>query len=432
MYGDQDGDNTTVYSDKRQLTVEEYESKKLRLESAATNRNKLIKLNEDLKIKGKSGKGVPLYSMDALVHETRSNLASLGFEDNSPEFFNHLATKQKERMLQGTIKGSAVKSVSPGVTQLAMGLAESAFQMNTYKGVAISQADREFMGTLGHGLVENLLKMKHTDTKVFADVVQLPVEALIQARSNFAAADTTDNFNAYNELFQKQFKEMIPDDAIRAEYQPYIDRLFQADIENINDTITSPSNTMHVAKNATKIREGGVEVLSEFIDDIATSRNSTGISQLATQETDVNIERSLKVSYNDLLGNAKQNLIKNKFPLMVGAGGLALGALITQKDPNFQPSKKARADTGSMMLAPNVVSQEQSKQSDPMILQNLGRVATDYINPETSLQDINHSVKKAIRIQGSYQHLEQDINQNMKEAIFGNNISNVRIERDYD
>ena len=432
MYGDQDGDNTTVYSDKRQLTVEEYESRKLQLESAATNRNKLIKLNEVLKIKGKSGKDVPLYSMDALVHETRSNLASLGFEDNSPEFFNHLATKQKERMLQGTIKGSAVKSVSPGVTQLAMGLAESAFQMNTYKGVAISQADREFMGTLGHGLVENLLKMKHTDTKVFADVVQLPVEALIQARSNFAAADTKENFNAYNELFQKQFKEMIPDDATRAEYQPHIDRLFQADIENINDPRTSPSNTMHVAKNATKIREGGVEVLSEFIDDVATSRNSTGISQLATQETDVNIERSLKVSYNDLLGNAKQNLIKNKFPLMVGAGGLALGALITQKDPNFQPSKKARADTGSMMLAPNVVSQEQSKQSDPMILQNLGRVATDYINPETSLQDINHSVKKAIRIQGSYQHLEQDINQNMKEAIFGNNISNVRIERDYD
>ena len=432
MYGDQDGDNTTVYSDKRQLTVEEYESRKLKLESAAINRNKLIKLNEVLKIKGKSGKDVPLYSMDALVHETRSNLASLGFEDNSPEFFNHLATKQKERMLQGTIKGSAVKSVSPGVTQLAMGLAESAFQMNTYKGVAISQLEREFMGTLGHGLVESLLKMKHTDTKVFADVVQLPVEALIQARSNFAAADTTKNFNAYNELFQKQFKEMIPDDATRAEYQPHIDRLFQADIENINDPKTSPSNTMHVAKNATKIREGGVEVLSEFIDDVATSRNSTGISQLATQETGVNIERSLKVGYNDLLGNAKQNLIKNKFPLMVGAGGLALGALITQKDPNFQPSKKARADTGSMMLAPNVVSQEQSKQSDPMILQNLGRIATDYINPETSLQDINHSVKKAIRIQGSYQHLEQDINQSMKEAIFGNNISNVRIERDYD
>ena len=85
-----------------------------------------------------------------------------------------------------------------------------------------------------------------------------------------------------------------------------------------------------------------------------------------------------------------------------------------------------------MMLAPNVVSQEQSKQSDPMILQNLGRVATDFVGPETSLQDISHSVKQTVKIQGSYQHFEKEMSDNMKEAIFGNNISNVRIEREYD
>lgn len=432
MYGDQDGDNTTVYSDKRQLTPEEYASKKLRSDTSAINRNSLIELNEVLKIKGKSDKNVPLYSMDSLIQETRSNLDTLGFADNSPEFYNHLATKQKERMLQGTIKGSAVKTVSPGVTQLAMGLAESAFQMQSYKGAPITQMEREFMGTLGHGLVENLLKTKHTDTKVFADVVQLPVEALIQARGNFAKSDTRDTYSAYSNLFQKQFKDMIPDDETRKLYQPDIDRLFQADVENIKDPRKNPSNTMHVAKNATRITEGGVDVLSEVIDDIATSRNTTNISQLATEEVSTNIERSLKVGYNELLANSKQNLIRNKFPLILGAGGLALGALVTQKDPNFQPSKKARADTGNMMLAPNVVSQEQSKQSDPMILQNLGRVATDFVGPETSLQDISHSVKQTVKIQGSYQHFEKEMSDNMKEAIFGNNISNVRIEREYD
>ena len=432
MFGDEDGDNTTLYSDNRKLSVEEYKARELRAESMATNRNKLIELNEVLKIKGKSDKDVPLYSMYDIIEKSRAELDTLGIKDNSPEFFNHLATKQQERIFQGTLKGSAVKTTSPGVTQLALGLAESAFQMKSFRGELVTQTDREAMGTLGHGLVENLLKTKHTKTETFANVEQTPVEALIQARDKFAISDTEDTFNNYKTQYNKQFEAMIPDVETRAKYQTDIDRLFQADVENIKNPRENPSNTMHVAKNTSRIRNGGVDVISDIVDDIATSRNTTGISQLATEEIDTNIERSLKVSYNDLLSNGKQNLLKNKFPLMLGAGGLALGALITQKDPNFQPSKKARADTGSMMLAPNVVSQEQSKQSDPMILQNLGRVATDYIGPETSLQDIKYSVKKAIKIQGSYQHMEQDMHDNMKEAIFGNNISNVRIERDYD
>lgn len=432
MFGDDDGDNTAVYSDKRKLTVEEYESKKLKLERSAINRNYLIELNEDLKIKGVQAKEVPLYSMDRLISETRAQLPELGFADNSPEFYEHLATKQKERMFQGNIKGGVVKSASPGVTQLAMGLAESAFQMERYQGNLIGLTDREAMGTLGHALVENLLKTKHTDTGEFAKTSQLAVESLTQAREKYATYKSEDNLKNYKKLFNSQMELLIPDTEKRKKYQTSVDMLFQADVDNIKSAKERPSNAMHLGMNANNIKSGGLDKLADFTEDVVTSRNTTNISQLATEELDINVERSLKVSYNDLLSNGKQNLLKNKFPLMAGAGALALGALITQKDPNFKPSKKARADTGSMMLAPNVVSQEQSKQSDPMILQNLGRVATDYINPETSLQDISHSVKQAVRIQGSYNNYEADISHSMKEAIFGNNVSNVRIERAYD
>lgn len=430
MYGDQDGDNTTTYGAQRKLTREEYASQLVRKRRAATNRNSLIQLNEALKIKGKTDTKQPLFSVYDLIQETNSNLDQLGFKQDSPEYFEHLASRQKERMYKGTVKGGVVKTASPGVTQLATAMAESAFQMDSYKGVPLTLLDREMMSSLGHGLVENLLKTKHLDTNTFSNK-ELPVESLIQARDNLTKNNSIDNFNNYEAAFYKQFDDLIPEN-IRPQYQGYVEKLFQADITHMTNARTNPSNTMHVAKNTTRIREGGVDEMGEVIQDIASSRNTTGISQLATEATEINIERSLQVSYNDLLSNAKQNLIKNKFPLMVGAGGLALGALITQKDPDFKPSKKAVADTGSMMLAPNVVSQEQSKQSDPMILKSLGKTVTDFVGPETSLQDISHSVKQTVKIQGSYNNFEREMSDNMKEAIFGNTISNVRIEREYD
>lgn len=431
MYADQDGDNTTTYGAKRKLTPEEYNSQKVRQETSARNRNSLIELNELLKIKGKTDAEKPLYSIYDLIAETDSTLDQLGFKKDSPEYFQHLATKQKERIFQGTIKGGVVKTVSPDVTQLAMSLSESAFQMQSYKGVPLTLMDREMMSTLGHGLVENLLKTKHIETGTFSKKEQLPVEALISARDRLSRENTEDNVTNYKKLFREQFDALIPEE-VRPNYAEDVEKLLQADLENIRNVRESPSNTMHIAKNTTRIREGGVDQISEITQDIASSRNTTGISQLATETTEINIERSLQVGYNDLLVNAKQNLIKNKFPLMVGAGGLALGALITQKDPDFKPSKKAVADTGSMMLAPNVVSQEQSKQSDPMILKNLGKTVTDFVGPETSLQDISHSVKQTVKIQGSYNNFEREMSDNMKEAIFGNTISNVRIEREYD
>ena len=197
-----------------------------------------------------------------------------------------------------------------------------------------------------------MLKTKHIETGTFSKKEQLPVEALISARDRLSRENTEDNVTNYKKLFREQFDALIPEE-VRPNYAEDVEKLLQADLENIRNVRESPSNTMHIAKNTTRIREGGVDQISEITQDIASSRNTTGISQLATETTEINIERSLQVGYNDLLVNAKQNLIKNKFPLMVGAGGLALGALITQKDPDFKPSKKAVADTGSMMLAPN-------------------------------------------------------------------------------
>ena len=429
MFGDYDLDHTTVYDSQRKLSPEEYASRETHTANTARNRNELIKLNKILGIKNKEK---PEFSLNSLIEEVNTQIKNkeLNFQEKSPEYFEHIVEKQGNRMQSASKKGSMRKTTSPGVTQMLVNMSENIFQLTNVNGVAATVLDKEIMGTIGHGLVEDLLKMQHSDTGSFGKEGAIQVEKLLAARSSLAKNQTEDTVGVYKKTYRDSMKSLLKDNY--ADYEKHTEAMLEADIQYIKDPSKAPSNAMDVPKNIQNIHEGGIAKLGEIIEDIGTGRNSTQLNTLPLTSEDINVERSMKVSYNELLSNGKQNLLKNKFPLMMGAGGLALGALITQKDPNFQPSKKARADTGSMMLAPNVVSQEQSKQSDPMILQNLGRVATDYINPETSLQDINHSVKKAIRIQGSYQHLEQDINQSMKEAIFGNNISNVRIERDYD
>lgn len=432
MFGDFDMDHTLVYDSQRQMTPEEYSSRLDFANKLASGRNELIDLSSDLAIKGANADTKLDYSLDTLIRETRDKLPQLNLQENSPEYFEHLVQEQEKRLQNAFRKGGSRKSVSPAVTQMSVSMAENIYQASSVNGKEATVLDRQIMGTIGHSLVENLLKMQHIDTADFGSTSQLPVETLIAARSSLSKSFTQDNISNYKDLYRSTVKSMFKTEDTFKKYEGHVESMLDADINYIKDPSKRPSNTMDISKNFGRIMEEGIGTTGQIIEDVASATHSTQLNALPMDSNDINIERSIKVGYNDLLINAKQNLIKNKFPLLVGAGGLALGALVTQKDPNFKPSNKARADTGSMMLAPNVVSQEQSKQSDPMILKNLGRVATDYIGPETSLQDISHSVKQTVKIQGSYQHFEQEMSDNMKEAIFGNNISNVRIEREYD
>lgn len=435
MFGDFDQDHTTVYDSNRKMTPEAYERRLNHANVFAQGKDELIALNKDLQIKRTSEtvRGeIPAHTMYDLIEQVDGDLDNLGIKKGSPEYYAHVVEAQEKRLQLGATKGSARKSVSPGVTQLAVGLAENTFQSQKLDGEDITLFDKRIMRTMGHSLVENLLKTQHLDTNSFKAGEVLPVEKLLNARSALATAHTQENVDTYSKLYRSQIKSLFQTPEMFKKYEKHAEAMLEADIRYIKDPRLAPSNAMHVSANGSKIREMPLDHMGEMAKAIASGSNSTGIESLPMDLGDINIERSFKVGYNDLLSSAKQNIIKNKFPLMVGGGGLALGALLTQDEPNFKPSKRARADTGSMMLAPNVVSQEQSKQSDPMMLQSMGRTATDYIAPEGDLRDIGRSIKKTIRIQGSYDHIEQDINHSMKEAIFGNNISNVRISREYD
>ena len=68
---------------------------------------------------------------------------------------------------------------------------------------------------------------------------------------------------------------------------------------------------------------------------------------------------------------------------------------------------------------------------DPMLLDKLGKSVNDYVLPEVSLQDVRRQARQAVNIQGRYNSFGADVNNSMKEAIFGESISNVRIESTY-
>ena len=171
-------------------------------------------------------------------------------------------------------------------------------------------------------------------------------------------------------------------------------------------------------------------------------RNVTNITESIIQNMgilpqedlkDVNIERTLKNGYNEISSTIKDNLSRNTVPLAIGAGLLAAGALMTQKDPDFGGSQKpVRGDIGSMMLTPNVESQQQASKGFSPAGPSPAKDKTGYITPNISYGDIENTVKQTARVVGSYNNLEQDMQHSMKKAIFGNNVSSVRIDKSYD
>ena len=74
---------------------------------------------------------------------------------------------------------------------------------------------------------------------------------------------------------------------------------------------------------------------------------------------------------------------------------------------------------------------EQSRSSDKM-LQRQGSIKTDYILPDINLRDIGNNVQSNLKLYGKFQDYQESAETNVKRAIFGNNISNVRINRTND
>lgn len=107
---------------------------------------------------------------------------------------------------------------------------------------------------------------------------------------------------------------------------------------------------------------------------------------------------------------------------MIGGALLGVGAVLSQKDPDFSASKSVRADAQAGTIAPAMTSNMQARDNDAA-LQSQGRDKTEYIRPGKGMD----RVKQNYSVNTSYRGEEGREAVGAKEAIFGKNITNVNI-----
>ena len=436
MFGDYDLDHALVYNYKQQLTPEQYNKFNVEKIALQQHRNSLLALADNLSIKGADGKKVA-YSLDLAVEETIKNLKRIKLDSptspeikqGSKEFFDQVLLTQERRLQEANLKAGQRKITTPKITQLAMHLGESIEQVSNLGSLEATAFDKQAMRTMTHFLVENLIKNQHSETNV--NVKQTDIEALIEAKNQFVTKGGTDARKEYESLLTKNFQNLLKTSSvdIQEQYQPHIEAMVSSELKHASNPKTNPTQVVDVPKNVQGMLDNDINHTVGVVENIISN---TGL--IETEDlSNVNIERTLKNGYNEVSNTFTDNLKRNAIPLAIGAGLLATGALMTQKDPDFDggPSPSVRGDIGSMMLAPNVESQKQAKDSS-IVPQNPARSKTGFITPNFNYSDVEKTIKQTARVTGSYNDFEQDMQHSMKRAIFGNNVSSVRIDKTYD
>lgn len=450
MFGDYDLDHVLLYNFNRKLSLDDYQRVSSYESKMASNVQDLIELSEQLSVKGKKDKSYRSIGDSMLaVEQDWARRSPNPMVIGSTEYVEEVTKDYENYLMKASRKGSYRKTISPQVTQLATSLSETIDKMTHIGTNDITDYDKQVLRTINHNLVENLLKTQHIDTSTLPEV--LPVEKVLQARKDFLngenSTNISDNSKRYRNLLESEINRMFEgenkDPAIRAKHQHLIDALLDEASNDRRNGKEIANNILDIPSNAPKmvndpsirttnkvIKEAiSGEAFSDLNPETIAQGKSRNILNLEVKNTD--IERTISSGYNELIDAAKRNYVKNKIPILAGAGALALGALMTQKDPNFHANKDVRADIGSMMLAPNATSMEQSRSSDKM-LQRQGSIKTDYILPDINLRDIGNNVQSNLKLYGKFQDYQESAETNVKRAIFGNNISNVRINRTND
>ena len=171
----------------------------------------------------------------------------------------------------------------------------------------------------------------------------------------------------------------------------------------------------------TQLKERSFKGFISATLDILSGHTESGTPALvevmeATRSQTPSIKLSSRVAKNMV----SENIRANSTPLMIGAGVLALGALMTQKDPNFAPSQSMRPEPMNMTLAPQVATTDESGMFDALQAPSSG-----FILPEA---DISRYTNQAMEIYGQSRDAGQQMTNSINQAIFGNNLQNVRIE----
>ena len=434
MFGDYDLDHALVYNFKEEVSQEQYTKLNTTALEHQKHRQKLLELGDNLGIKG--GKKNP-YSLDVAVENVKATIADLKvthpggptIRPGSEAFYLAVVAEQERRLQAASLKAGKRKVITPKITQLAMHLSESIDQITEVGARAVTGFDKEAMRTMSHYLVENLIKNQHAETEV--GVKQSDVERLIEAKSRYVTSPIKANRDVYEKELTSSFDSLLESSTpeVRAEYKPHVKALVGAELKYATDPRRNPTQVVDIPKNVQNMLDGDISKVTNITENIIQSMGILPQEDLKN----LNVERTLKNGYNEISSTVKDNLSRNTVPLAIGAGLLAAGALMTQKDPDFGGSKRpVRGDIGSMMLTPNVETQQQASKEFSPAGPSPARDKTGYITPNISYGDLENTVKQTARVVGSYNNLEQDMQHSMKKAIFGNNVSNVRIDKSYD
>lgn len=431
MFGDFDNDHVLMYSLSKQISDKEAAELEKYTSKLAEVRNDLIPLIKGLSVKGKSESG--LYDVSKAISYIEENIEKYmpkGFTKEtyigSDAYYEEIGNLVNERRQNASTKGGVRKTLSPSTVQLSVELASAITNSTILNNDFLTFSAAK---TINHALVENILKTQHIDTETFP--AELEVEKIFQLRKRLAQGSKDVKVEDYRTALTGFLKELMTnakqdegvislEKKISMSFNEMIDTIAAEDIRNIKDPRYAPSSILGYAKTMLEVEKSGfdAQMLSGYTRDMLTGVYGDNLSLVETLDVETNIGKSSNLAMDEAYRSFKSTLKRNKSLLTMGATAAAGVAFITQDD--FRHT--ARADTQASTVAPATVSQMQTRDSDAALI-SLGRDKNEYVRPSTGLERVKQNYTVSARHQGNAEQQELSA----KEAIFGNNITNVNI-----
>lgn len=456
MVGDFDNDHVLMYSMYRKISNSEAENLEEYTNKIASVRNDLIPLMKSLGVKGAQGTGtdpekakhIGIYDVTKSIQTLEERIGAYKPEGmtveefrNSDAYWDAVSEIANERRGDASVKGGVRKTLSAPVVQLSVHLANA---VHTSKNLNQDFLTHAVAKTLNHALVENIIKTQHISTEEFGSKTQLDVENIFRLRKQLATGNPEAKTEEYRTRLKDFFNDMVStarsdkkrgkevlelEDKLKTNgvsFDSIIDEIIETDIRNIQDPRYAPTSILEYAKVAAYVTQEdfNARLLAEGSRDMGSKVFGDQLSLLdyEAEQGPTNVRKSFNQGFDELLKVAKQNLTENQRTLMVGGALLGIGAVLSQKDPDFSANKSIKADTQAGTIAPAMQSNMQARDTDAA-LQSQGRDKTEYIRPGKGLD----RVKQNYSVNASYNGEEGREAIGAKEAIFGKNITNVNI-----
>ena len=455
MLGDFDNDHITMYSVYKQITKSQAKGLEDYTTKIASVRNDLIPLMKSLGVKGADATNNPNTTKHLGIYDVTKSMQVLEEKmgaykpkgmtveefRNSDAYWDAVSEIANERRGDASVKGGVRKTLSAPVVQLSVHLSNAIHTSSKLNQDFLTHAVAK---TLSHALVENIIKTQHISTEEFANKTQLDVENIFRLRKELAEGNPNAKTEEYRSRLKTFFSDMVSvartDDkrgkdvlALEAklkangtDFDKIVDEIIETDIRNIKDPRYAPTSILEYAKIAAHVTQEdfNARLLAEGSRDMGSKVHGDQLSLLdyEAEEGPTNVRKSFNQGFDELLRVAKQNLSENQRTLMIGGALLGVGAVLSQKDPDFSASKSVRADTQAGTIAPAMTSNMQARDNDAA-LQSQGRDKTEYIRPGKGMD----RVKQNYSVNTSYRGEEGREAVGAKEAIFGKNITNVNI-----